>query len=257
MVPLDLTASISATLGAALADFERLRFPAGGLVFSEGDPGDRAFMVEEGSVTITKETDQDTPLVLGTIDRGHMFGEMALIDGQPRMANAVAAADTVLISLPRSLFLDEIARTTPFTKLILKTLMVHLRNMGIRMVSQAGLAKVPFVERFLHAFIAHSRGLLDISHFFCDADGVNAQEAVRVISDDPVCKIWCSISAKLCFSDDADLLDREEMALFLETFGKDSIANNEGQLSDLIYSGLADKASLVAVAWKVFQKNFS
>ena len=58
-------------------------------IFREGEAGDAAYVVETGSVAIVK-TIEGTAMRLATIGLGGLFGEMAILDGSPRMASARA-----------------------------------------------------------------------------------------------------------------------------------------------------------------------
>jgi CRP-like cAMP-binding protein/Zn-dependent protease len=76
------------------------RFPAGQTVMSEGDPGDRYYLVREGQAEVS--------IGGGTIrrlGRGEAFGELALLYGHPRTATVTAATDLVLAGLGREDFL--------------------------------------------------------------------------------------------------------------------------------------------------------
>jgi signal transduction histidine kinase len=78
------------------ADVDLLRFDADDAIFSEGDPGDCLYLVVEGGVRISKIGRGGKQETLGFIQPGNFFGEMSLIDGQPRSANATAAEASVL-----------------------------------------------------------------------------------------------------------------------------------------------------------------
>ena len=74
-----------------LAAFSReLRFPAGARIFEEGDQGKEMYVVAEGRVRIGKQMAGDGEEALAVLERGDFFGEMSLIDGQPRSAGASA-----------------------------------------------------------------------------------------------------------------------------------------------------------------------
>ena len=81
----------------------RRELPTGNIIFREGDPGDEAYMILSGAIEISTRID-DTDTVLATLRRGEIFGEMALIDSQPRMATATAIEDTVLSAVPQETF---------------------------------------------------------------------------------------------------------------------------------------------------------
>ncbi len=78
------------------ADVDLLQFDADDVVFNEGEPGDCLFLVVSGSVRISKLGRGGKQETLGIIQPGNFFGEMALIDGHPRSAQATAAVPTIL-----------------------------------------------------------------------------------------------------------------------------------------------------------------
>lgn len=80
-------------------------FPRGGVIFQKGDPGDSMMAVVKGKVKICSHSMDGKELVLNIINQGGLFGEIALLDGEPRSADAVALEDTDLLILDRSKFL--------------------------------------------------------------------------------------------------------------------------------------------------------
>ena len=78
------------------ADVDLLHYDTDDIIFEEGEPGDCLFLVVSGSVRISKMGRGGKQETLGLIAPGNFFGEMALIDGQPRSAQATAAEATVL-----------------------------------------------------------------------------------------------------------------------------------------------------------------
>ena len=83
-------------------------YAAGQLIFSEGEPGDFMFAVIEGKVKIEKQGK-----LLRTIAPGEVFGEMALIDGQPRSAHASALTDCQVAAVTEKRFML-VVKTNPF-----------------------------------------------------------------------------------------------------------------------------------------------
>jgi CRP/FNR family cyclic AMP-dependent transcriptional regulator len=83
---------------------DRLTLQSGDFVFKEGDKGNKAYVVQDGSIEIVVKNGEGEDVVLGMVDKGGIFGEMALIDDQPRMATARAAAGTTLIVINRTMF---------------------------------------------------------------------------------------------------------------------------------------------------------
>ena len=85
--------------------FETLAIPAGELLFRTGDQGDQLFVLLEGEISLGLPVDGQAHLRrLFTITPGVVFGEMALLDAQPRSAHALADRASVLKALSRSNF---------------------------------------------------------------------------------------------------------------------------------------------------------
>jgi CRP/FNR family transcriptional regulator, cyclic AMP receptor protein len=78
---------------------ETVTFPEGGVVFIKGDRGDAAYMVRTGKVEI-----RQSGRVVEAMARGEIFGEMALIDSEPRSASAVAVGATELAVIDKDAF---------------------------------------------------------------------------------------------------------------------------------------------------------
>ncbi len=80
--------------------FER-NYEAGEYIFSQGQPGAALFIVLEGQVEIELFEDGKN-YILAKLEKGHFFGELALLDDSPRSASAKALRDTKTIALYRS-----------------------------------------------------------------------------------------------------------------------------------------------------------
>jgi CheY-like chemotaxis protein len=107
----------------------RKKFHAGQIIFNEGDPGDMAYVVESGKVSIFK-TVKGQKVTLGQIGTNGVFGEMALIDNEPRMASAMAAEETVCLVIPMAALKAQIGKTPDLVILVLETLLYDIRKMG-------------------------------------------------------------------------------------------------------------------------------
>ncbi|PYS25676.1 MAG: hypothetical protein DMF72_00955 [Acidobacteria bacterium] len=78
---------------------------AGTTLFRTGDVGDAMYLIESGRVRITVSDDDNKPIVLAELARGDFFGEMAIIDGKNRSADAAVIEDAKLAVLSRDNFL--------------------------------------------------------------------------------------------------------------------------------------------------------
>ncbi|MEP6685758.1 MAG: ATP-binding protein [Verrucomicrobiota bacterium] len=76
----------------------------GEVIFREGDPGDSLYLVGQGKVKISKAGRGGEQETLGFVRSGSFFGEMALLDAQPRSAMATAVEPTVLGAVNESTF---------------------------------------------------------------------------------------------------------------------------------------------------------
>ncbi|MEE2998371.1 MAG: HlyD family type I secretion periplasmic adaptor subunit [Pseudomonadota bacterium] len=112
-------------------------YPKGGYVFREGESADYAYILKEGTVEIVK-TAADGDLVLVTLSEPNtIFGEMALIDGEPRSAGARAAEDSTIDEVKEDEFLRYIEKNSSAALRIMKTLSSSLRDAN-KAASQAG-----------------------------------------------------------------------------------------------------------------------
>jgi CRP-like cAMP-binding protein len=91
-------------LSAIAAGGRRRSYPRGAVVFLQGDPGDGLYVVLSGRVKITVESSEGDEMLLATLSPPDTFGELALIDGQPRSATAEALEQTELLWIGRDAF---------------------------------------------------------------------------------------------------------------------------------------------------------
>lgn len=119
----------------------RKRFKAGWTIFKEGEPGDEAYVIETGKVAIFKEA-EGRKVVLGHLGPQGVFGEMALIDGEPRMASAEAVDDTICLVIPKPALKVQLGKTPDLVILVLETLLQDIRKLGRELAStRAALEK--------------------------------------------------------------------------------------------------------------------
>src|SRR5678815_2164284 len=82
----------------------RRRYPKDTVVFFENEEGDSFFMILEGRIKVTILGDDGREIILSMLGAGDFFGEMALLDNEPRSATAIAVEETELLSLNRTDF---------------------------------------------------------------------------------------------------------------------------------------------------------
>lgn len=121
---------------------DRQVFATDQVIFREGKPGSTAYVVQEGKVEIYKTMNEGKEVILGTVETGGLFGELALVDNQPRMASARAKERTVLVAVNRQTFDNKMAGTDRFIKAILRILLGNYRTV----VRRAALAEAKLKE---------------------------------------------------------------------------------------------------------------
>ncbi|KPJ82873.1 MAG: hypothetical protein AMS19_06420 [Gemmatimonas sp. SG8_23] len=93
------------------------------VLFELGDEGDAFYVIVSGSVIISRKETK-----LATLGPREGFGEMAILDGEPRSASATAAEDTTLLSLDREAFDRVIERNPVVARGVYRVLTERLRN---------------------------------------------------------------------------------------------------------------------------------
>ena len=99
-----------------------LEFEEQGTVFAEGEPGDSAYIVEQGRVELYALISGES-VCIAKLREGDLFGEMALIDNQLRSATAIALPDTRLIAIPRKYVEDRIDVSDKLVSMLLRVVL--------------------------------------------------------------------------------------------------------------------------------------
>ena len=100
----------------------------GATIFARGDPGTALIAVLWGSVRISVSTSGGHEAVLNMINPGQAFGEIALLDGQPRTADAVAITDCELMVIDRRDFIPVLHRQPDVALKLIEILCARIRR---------------------------------------------------------------------------------------------------------------------------------
>ena len=106
----------------------RRRIPKDTVVFFENEEGDFFFMILEGRIKVTILGDDGREVILSVLGPGDFFGEMALLDNEPRSATAIAIEETELLSLHRTDFQTALADNKSITVALIRSLSARLRR---------------------------------------------------------------------------------------------------------------------------------
>jgi len=113
---------------ALLARLRRRRYRKGATVFLYGDLGRDLYIIESGSVRIYVATAEGKELTLAILGPGEFFGELALLDGEPRSSDAIIMEDSQLQLLERDEFVHFMDEHPSVTHRVIEVLSRRLRN---------------------------------------------------------------------------------------------------------------------------------
>jgi CRP-like cAMP-binding protein len=127
---------------------------AGTTIFAQGDPGTSMMLVRTGSVRIGYPTPDGRSFLLAELGPGGVFGEIALLDGGPRSADATAATDCTLLVFERRDFLPLLQRNWRLAEAVLQVVCARLRS------ADAHIAELAFSDlpvRLAKALVARAQ----------------------------------------------------------------------------------------------------
>jgi CRP/FNR family cyclic AMP-dependent transcriptional regulator len=119
-----------AALAACAASLRLRHYRRGETIFHQGDPGDSLYIVESGSVKIVLPDPEGAEgAIIATLGRGAFFGELALLDGAPHSATAVANEPVGALILQQARF-EELLESDPgLRRALMAGLVAELRRL--------------------------------------------------------------------------------------------------------------------------------
>ena len=101
---------------------------AGTTIFARGDPGNSLFAVCAGTVRISNRSTEGKDAVFNLINPGEIFGEIALLDGNPRTADALAVTNCDLMIIDRRDFIPMVTNSPEIALKLIEVLCARLRR---------------------------------------------------------------------------------------------------------------------------------
>ena len=114
---------------------ESQTYPAGTVLFRQGDPGEHFYAIQSGRVEL-----RAGEVVLSTLGEGEVFGEMALVDASPRSATAIVKEEARIAAIDRKRFLFLVQNTPFFSLPVMHVMANRLRGMEARL---SGMSDAP------------------------------------------------------------------------------------------------------------------
>ncbi|WP_336489334.1 EAL domain-containing protein [Methylobacterium nigriterrae] len=116
--------------------YAHITAPAGTMLFEEGEPGDFAYLITSGRIEIFLGRGESRT-VLAVRGPGEIFGEMAILDSDPRSASARALEDCVLVPVSEAQIRHRLSETDPVLRLCLGVVMARYRETVARLTGRA------------------------------------------------------------------------------------------------------------------------
>ena len=124
------------------------RYAKDDVIFHADESGDVFCLIKEGQVKVTMISPEGKEIILSLLGPGEFFGEMALLDDEPRSATVVATEALELVTIWRSDFLQILGENFTIAKKVLAELSKRLRNASNRIESLATMDVYGRLARF-------------------------------------------------------------------------------------------------------------
>ena len=174
-------------------------------LFRQGDKGDGMYLIESGRVRISIQDDDQQELTLAELAQGDFFGEMSIIDGRQRSADAHVVEDARLAVLSRDAFLSFV-RTNPDVALeMLSALTDRLRR----------------TDELLRSRVSRNVN-----------EEAKARSTARRSRCRPDCRVWRKLEIHQSFDGDDRVLDHPQLFHTCRRFRSQAISNVESGVGD-------------------------
>ena len=157
---------------------KELSFAPEQVIFKEGDPGDGIYIVKDGKVKISATVAHGELRVLSRSGPGDLFGEMAVLDNQPRSAAAVADEQTTVYFIGRPELMEILDRTPRLASALVREISLRLRDFNrqyIREVLES--ERLALVGRFASSIVHDLKNPLNIIGISAESSSSPARRA--------------------------------------------------------------------------------
>jgi len=205
-----LFGQLSATDLQRVLDVARERvYPKNSVILFEDDPGDALYVVAAGQVKVVLIGEDGREVILSVMGEGEFFGEMALIDDEPRSAHVIAMEDSTLVVLRREDFQPIMEQTPAIALALLRELTRRLRRVDEKVGSLVLLDVNGRVAQLLLELSDEAGGeriTRHLTHHTIAQMIGSSRETVSRTMRELVEKGWISVSRK-------DIVIRDRVAL--------------------------------------------
>ncbi len=142
-------------------------FKAQEYIFKDGDPGHCAYIIESGIVEVLYDRD-GAEIVIATLSKGEIIGELSLIDQLPRITSARAIVTTEVTEIPFDYFSQKIQQSDPTIRMFLRLVMARYRDLTIRLETVATSLASVSDKRLLEEQASRTMELENMSALYTD-----------------------------------------------------------------------------------------
>lgn len=104
------------------------KYPKNSMIILEEEMGDVVFIVMSGTVKITRVNDEGKEVILAMLGSGEVFGEMAILDGESRSANALSQENCEVVAINREDFLNLLKTNNKVSLSLMTEFAIRLRK---------------------------------------------------------------------------------------------------------------------------------
>lgn len=138
-------------------------FNANDVIFKEGDPGSGLFVVQSGAVQISAMVGPGERRVLSRLGPGDFFGEMAVLDNEPRSATASAENETTLCFIPRQNLLAALEASPKMAVSLVREFSLRMRDFNRQYIQEVLQAeRLTLVGRFARSIVHDFKNPLNV-----------------------------------------------------------------------------------------------
>ena len=159
-------------------------YPAGHVVFKEKDAGDGLYVIGDGRIDISATVAEGETKILSRLGPGEFFGEMAVVDNEPRSATATVEKEATLYFIPRDPMLRMLERLPRLSVGLVRSISLRMRDFNRHYLEEVLQAeRLTLVGRFARSIVHDFKNPLAIIGLASDLGAVEtATPAARLIA---------------------------------------------------------------------------
>ncbi|MGB6163844.1 MAG: Crp/Fnr family transcriptional regulator [Pseudonocardiaceae bacterium] len=153
---------------ALRASLEQVNFPRAHVIFAEGEPGDRLYIILSGKVKIGRRSPDGRENLLAVFGPSDMFGELSIFDPGPRTSTVTTVTEVSAVSMDRAALREWITKRPEIAEQLLRVIARRLRRTN-NMLADLIFTDVPgrvakALLQLAHDFGTQEAGMLRVTH---------------------------------------------------------------------------------------------